>query len=71
MNKEVVKELIQDELTPDNITRELRLILQDTATQQQIMADYASLKSTLQQGGAASSNAARIVYNFTKSNPRQ
>lgn len=66
MNKEVVKELIQDALTPENITTELQLILENAEKQQQIAADYASLKSTLQQGGAASSNAAAIIYKITQ-----
>ena len=64
MNKEVVKELIQDQLTPENITRELNGILFDTLKREKIEMDFAELKSLLSEGGDASANAARIIYSF-------
>ena len=64
MDKEVVKELIQDELTVDNCSRELALLLTDEKKQQQLKMDYAALKSLLSQGGHASANAAKSIYNF-------
>jgi lipid-A-disaccharide synthase len=64
MDKEVVKELIQDELTVENITKELSSILYDSAKQQQIQSDYAALKEVLSKGGNASANAAKSIYNF-------
>ncbi len=66
MNKEVVKELIQDELTSENILQEIELILHNTQKKEQIQSDYAALKSFLQKGGSASSNAASIVYKMLK-----
>lgn len=64
MDKLVVTELIQDELTPENLVRELNLILTDEQRQQAIDADYKSLKSTLSKGGNASAQAAKIIYSF-------
>ncbi len=65
MNKEVVKELIQGQLTPENITTELQKILNDTVTVEQMKKDYADLKTLLSLGGNASANAAKIIYEYT------
>ncbi len=64
MDKEVVKELIQDELTVENLTKELQLLLTDEKKQQQLAADYAALKKLLGRGGHASANAAKSIYDF-------
>ena len=62
MDKEVVKELIQDQLTPANITQELNAILLDTLKKERIEKDYKELKNLLSEGGDASANAAKIIY---------
>ncbi|MEO6721963.1 MAG: lipid-A-disaccharide synthase [Ferruginibacter sp.] len=62
MDREVVKELIQKELTVFNVARELELILTNPIKQAQLNTDYTVLKDLLSQGGNASANAARIVY---------
>ncbi len=62
MDKEVVKELIQDELTVENLKRELNLLLKDETKQQQLKEDYRSLKNLLSLGGHASVNAAESIY---------
>ncbi|MEO6328754.1 MAG: lipid-A-disaccharide synthase [Ginsengibacter sp.] len=67
MNKEVVKELIQDALTVENLKKELSSILNEDTKIQQIKNDYAELKKILQQGGNASLNAAVSIYKFIKS----
>ena len=64
MNKEVVKELIQDELTVENLRYELNELLNNETKQQQIKEDYASLKNLLSRGGHASANAAGSIYNY-------
>jgi lipid-A-disaccharide synthase len=64
MDKEVVKELIQDKLTVDNLTRELKAILYDPQKKQQLTDDYLALKNLLSKGGNASANAAKSIYNF-------
>jgi lipid-A-disaccharide synthase len=66
MDKPVVKELIQDDLTTENIITELNDILDNTTKQHQIFEDYATLKKLLASGGDASKNAADIIYGFTK-----
>ncbi|MEP6627932.1 MAG: lipid-A-disaccharide synthase [Ginsengibacter sp.] len=64
MDKEVVKELIQNDLTPENIGVELKKILFDAATRERLKEDYQELKSLLSKGGNASYNAAQSIYNF-------
>lgn len=64
MDKEVVKELIQDELTVKNLKHELSLLLNDEEKQQQLKTDYALLKNLLSKGGPASANAAQSIYSF-------
>lgn len=64
MDKEVVKELIQNDLTVTNLKRELQLLLEDEQKKQQLQNDYASLKKILGEGGHASYNAAKSIYDF-------
>ena len=64
MDREVVKELIQNDLTTANIERELKDILYNPDRKRQLFADYAELRALLKKGGPASHNAARIIYNF-------
>ena len=70
MDKEVVKELIQDELTVENLKRELSLLLKDETKQQQLIADYAALKTLLSKGGHASANAAGSIYTYLTKLPQ-
>ncbi len=65
MDKPVVKELIQHELTEDNLLKELTLILKDTARHQQMKADYAMLW-TLLGDGTASRKAAEAIAGMLK-----
>ncbi len=62
MDKLVVKELIQDELTVENVTRELGTLLEDKARKKQLQKDYADLKAILSAGGNASAKAAQSIY---------
>ena len=66
MDKEVVKELIQDNLTANNMTKELNYILFDTLKRERIQYDYLQLKKLLSEGGNASANAAKSIYEFMK-----
>lgn len=68
MNKEVVKELIQNDLTPEKITSELKSILFDPEKRKKIAADYSQLKDLLSEGGNASKNAAKIIYELVTVN---
>jgi lipid-A-disaccharide synthase len=66
MDKEVVKELIQDELNEKNITSELTLLLTENEKSIQLKKDYESLFNLLAAGGNASANAAEKIYSFIK-----
>ncbi len=64
MDKEVVKELIQDDLTVQNIKIALNNILFDEDKRNQLQKDYAALKALLSKGGNASANAAKSINQF-------
>ncbi len=67
MKREVVKELIQEQLTENNLSNELKKILYDVGKQLQMKEDYVALKNLLSQGGNASANAASSIYVFLQS----
>jgi lipid-A-disaccharide synthase len=64
MDKPVVKELIQNELTVSNIQRELDAILHNEDRIGQIKADYRELKSILQKEGNASARASQEIVGY-------
>lgn len=64
MDKEVVKELIQDDLTEENLVKELNKLLFDQYKREQLAADYKALKELLSAGGNASANAAKAIIDF-------
>ena len=68
MDKPVVKELIQDELTPANLRDELSKLLIDPIRLEELKKDYSDLKSLLKRGGHASFNAAKIIVDFLRAN---
>ena len=61
MDKEVVKELIQENLNTTNLVVELTKLLDDTTTQKNIQADYLALKNKLYSGEKASEVAADLI----------
>ncbi len=69
MDKLVVKELIQTDLTTKNLVIELNELLNNKERQQELKKDYADLKNILSAGGHASSNAAKSIYEFIKKQP--
>ena len=64
MNKLVVKELIQNKLTVENLQEELNQLLSDEKRIAEINADYTILKNLLGEGGNASAKAALSVKKF-------
>ncbi len=64
MDKPVVKELIQHEMTTENCINELKQLLENEERKLQLNKDYVTLKNLLSQGGNASYNAAKIVVDF-------
>lgn len=67
LDKPAVKELIQNDLTPQNIEKELRSILEDDNRIAQIKADYTALHELLSKGGDASKAAAKITVEYARS----
>lgn len=65
MDRPVVKELIQNDLTPDNIADELKLLLTNHKRQRQLLDDYEELRMILGNAGA-SKNAASIIVSDIK-----
>jgi lipid-A-disaccharide synthase len=64
MDKPVVTELIQNDLTAENVSKELHAILFDKKRIEQMEKDYYSLKNLLEQGGDASARAALEIVGF-------
>lgn len=62
MDKPVLKELIQNDLTPKNIEEELNDLLTNHKKQRQLLEDYEDLRCKLGNAGA-SNNAATIIVN--------
>ena len=65
LNKHVVKELIQSELTKKNITNELSYILSKEGDKQ-IKSYYIKMRNILGKKGA-SNRAAKLIYNYSNS----
>lgn len=68
MDRPVVKELIQNELTTDNVVNELKKILFDTANIQRMRQDYHALRLKLEKKGNASATAAHSIIEFVRTN---
>jgi lipid-A-disaccharide synthase len=62
MDKLVVKELIQNDFTVENVRQALSQLLFDQTKQVQLRKDYTELKSILSAGGNASFNTAKIIF---------
>ena len=66
MDKEIVKELIQDELNTNNLVKELNMLLNNTNQQENLKMEYSKLYQLLSAGGHASQNATSLIMNFLK-----
>ena len=64
MDKPVVKELIQYDLTAENLNLELHELLTNESKIDKIKKDYEELKRILSEGGNASFKAAASIVNF-------
>ena len=64
MDKLVVKELIQNDLTAKNASKELEELLTNESRIAQLKNDYSALKKLLSEGGKASAKAAQHVFSF-------
>ncbi|CAH0995140.1 Lipid-A-disaccharide synthase [Emticicia aquatica] len=59
--KEVVKELIQDELNKENLIKELTLIIDDSEKRTKVLQDYSQVRKSLGTVGASEKTGKRIV----------
>jgi len=59
--KEVVKELIQDDLTIGNLSNELNKIISNQSFRNQQMLEYKQVKESLGEVGASEKTGRRIV----------
>ena len=64
MDKLVVHELIQNDLTPANLERELKQLLTDPERIDQLKKEYVDLKRILSEGGNASAKAAKSIVGY-------
>ncbi|MEN9964414.1 MAG: hypothetical protein RL582_1509 [Bacteroidota bacterium] len=71
MDKEVVKELIQHELTTKNLINALEEIIKGGSKRERIENDYGVLKALLKGGGRASKQAAKEIQHFLGSFPKK
>jgi lipid-A-disaccharide synthase len=65
VEREIVKELIQDQLNTKNLSRELDLILNDQQKKQQLQSDYKELKEKLGKEGASERAATLILESIS------
>lgn len=61
MEREIVKELIQNQLNTKNLSRELEIILNEQHKKLQLQADYKELKEKLGEAGASERAATLIL----------
>ncbi|HTB30730.1 MAG TPA: lipid-A-disaccharide synthase, partial [Bacteroidia bacterium] len=69
MEKEVVKELIQHELTAENLTEELKKLLEDKPYRDRIIGEYKQINEKL-GGPGASARAANVISDFLHKNKK-
>ena len=66
MDRMIVKELIQDEMNPENLAKELDNLLHNETARQNMLKEFDALEEKLSGGGEASENAAKIIFDFLK-----
>jgi lipid-A-disaccharide synthase len=65
MDREIVKELIQDEFSAENLSAQLSLLLHDGENRRRILDDYKSLRQKL-GGPGASAKTAELMLSYLK-----
>ena len=66
MDKLVVKELIQQDCTSDNIRKELRLLIENQEYRHQMITNYGEMSLLLGQGGASQKVANSLLKTISK-----
>ena len=67
MDKEIVKELIQEEMNVKNLIEELRHLLNNPEKAEKLKQEYRRLYELLSGGGHASEKAAEIITTLASS----
>jgi lipid-A-disaccharide synthase len=67
-DKEVIREMIQDDANQKNVTRELKLLIEGTR-REDVLKDYKEIKERLETGGSASDNTARLMTHYLNPKP--
>ncbi len=67
LDRPVLKELIQDDMTLENLRTELDSLLHDPERRSQLREDYRQLREVLSSEGSAPARAATIVSEFLRS----
>ncbi len=65
MGDEVIKELVQYDLTEKNLVRELKAILHDGDKREKMLADYKALRERIGPAGASSRVAEQMIKELT------
>ena len=68
MDKELFKELLQHNCTPDNISNELDNLLNNSGYRENMLKDYANVRAILGESGASSKVAEAMVEELNKLN---
>lgn len=71
MQKEVVRELIQDELNEENLSYELKRITEDTPERKQMLNDYSRLATMIGEGSPSKKAANKIFTTISQENNSQ
>jgi lipid-A-disaccharide synthase len=66
MDREVVKELIQDDMTADNLVSEMGFLLNEGERIERMRSDYRELRDLLGKGGHASDKAAAAIVELAR-----
>lgn len=66
MEREVIRELIQDELNKENLKKELKKLLFDKPHREKLISEYKELKQKL-GGSGASAKTAELMYSYITS----
>jgi lipid-A-disaccharide synthase len=64
LNREAVRELIQDDWNVSQAEEELRAVLVDGSKREAVLASYTELKASLGNGGASELTASLLLKNI-------
>ena len=63
----VFRELIQEDMTPENVTAEVRRLVEDTPYREQMLSGYAEIRNALGNSGASNAVAKAMIEELRRS----